>query len=139
MRAPETAPFDRSGTSPRSGKDGAADGHPRHRRRPDHPPPEERDPSRRPRATSQRVGDRRRGASSPRINSARWRRRRVSVGPVRMSWASNSASIRGSATASGRLGVALWQLTRRRLREMTEGFLDQEDSRIIATTGEQAP
>jgi hypothetical protein len=49
-------------------------------------------------------GDRRRGASSPRINSARWRRRRVSAGPAVASLTSILSSIRGSATASGRRG-----------------------------------
>jgi hypothetical protein len=50
------------------------------------------------------VGDRRRGVSSPRINSARWRRRRVSAGPAVARSASMLSSIRGSATASGRRG-----------------------------------
>jgi hypothetical protein len=50
------------------------------------------------------VGDRRRGASSPRINSARWWRRGASAGPAVGSAASICASIRGSATARGRSG-----------------------------------
>jgi hypothetical protein len=50
------------------------------------------------------VGDRHWGASSSRINSARWRRRRVSAGPAVARSASILSSIRGSATASGRRG-----------------------------------
>jgi hypothetical protein len=48
-----------------------------------------------------RVGDPL-GVSSPRINSARWLRRRVSAGPAVARSASIFSSIRGSATASGR-------------------------------------
>ena len=53
-----------------------------------------------------RVGDRRRGVSSPRINSARWRRRRVLAGPAVASSTSIFSSIRGSATARGRSGLS---------------------------------
>jgi hypothetical protein len=51
-----------------------------------------------------RMRDRRRGVSSSRISSARWRRRRVSVGPAVASEASIFSSIRGSATVRGKSG-----------------------------------
>jgi len=52
-----------------------------------------------------------------------------------------SARIAGTVDESPRLCLCpiACAETRCRLREVTEGFLDQEDSRIIATTGEQAP
>ena len=52
-----------------------------------------------------------------------------------------SARIAGTVDESPRLCLCpiACAETRCRLREMAEGFLDQEDSRIIAATGEQAP
>jgi hypothetical protein len=47
------------------------------------------------------------GASSPRINSARRRRRQVSPGPALASSAPSFSSIRGSVSASGRARIAV--------------------------------
>jgi hypothetical protein len=76
----------------------------RHRRRPDRP--HERSATRAgdPALGYDGVGDRPRGVSSSRINSARWWRRRVSAGSAVARSTSICARIRGSTIASGSIG-----------------------------------